>query len=182
MKICKIINCNKKHLALGYCPMHYARFKGYNKIKLNTPEQNIQKGYIIDKDGYKQIRVNGKSRREHRVFMELHIGRKLENNEIVHHINGIKTDNRIINLRIMNFREHRILHNPDNLKHKKQALRLYIRGIPMTKIPEYVPICYSIIYWFIRESGYPIRGIYNRSKVNSKMLNGFLITQRKLND
>lgn len=169
LKVCKVKKCNKKRMALGYCPMHYARFKGYNKVKLLDPEKNIKKGYIIDKDGYKQIRINGKSRREHRVIMEAYLNRKLQNNEIVHHINEDKTDNRIENLDVMSFAEYRLLHCDDKILEKKTALNLYKKGMHMTEIPKHVSLGYSSIYWHIRGTGYPIRGIHNRSKVNNNV-------------
>lgn len=47
---------------------------------------------------------------EHRYIMEQHIKRKLKKNEIVHHINKIRDDNRIENLQIMDHGEHTTLH------------------------------------------------------------------------
>lgn len=47
----------------------------------------------------------------HRIVMENNIGRLLNNNEVVHHINGNKKDNRIENLMLMGVGEHVALHN-----------------------------------------------------------------------
>lgn len=55
------------------------------------------KGGFIDIQGYKIIYINGKRYTEHRYFVEQHFGYKLTI-EHIHHINGIKTDNRLENL------------------------------------------------------------------------------------
>lgn len=56
--------------------------------------------------GYKQIYIGLKRCMEHRVIMERHLGRKLRDNEIVHHKDGNRKNNNIENLQLMIKNEH----------------------------------------------------------------------------
>jgi len=62
-------------------------------------------------DGYKWITKGGKRILEHRYVLEQVLGRKLEENEIVHHLDGNKLNNHPENLQIMTHRDHAILHS-----------------------------------------------------------------------
>ena len=50
---------------------------------------------------------------EYRLLVEKKIGRYLTNDEIVHHINGDQTDNRLENLEVMTLSEHAKIHAID---------------------------------------------------------------------
>jgi endogenous inhibitor of DNA gyrase (YacG/DUF329 family) len=82
---------------------------------------------IKDHDGYLRIwepdhpkSVQGRVA-EHRWVVEQDIGRLLQTDEHVHHINGIKDDNRLENLAVLDAQEHRLL-TAAELKERRSAV------------------------------------------------------------
>lgn len=81
---------------------------GPQSAKWNHSGRFVTRG--SGKPDYVFVRRNGKWRQEHGVIAERVLGRGLHRGEVVHHVNGIGTDNRNINLLICTQAYHALLH------------------------------------------------------------------------
>lgn len=84
-------------------------------------------------NSYKTIQVNKKQVRYHRYLMEKHLNRKLNFNELVHHINGNIFDNRIENLELVTRSEHMKEH-PEILRKSLEKITLKLDIIKIKEL------------------------------------------------
>lgn len=68
---------------------------------------------------YRKLKINGRTVSEHRHVMEKKLGRPLTRDELVHHKNEDRFDNRDDNLEVMTHQQHSEHHNQ---KHPKTRL------------------------------------------------------------
>ena len=122
-------------------------------IKSLPPEKQPawKGGRIVGSHGYVMVRTSNKPgalayELEHRLIMERKLGRKLREYENVHHINGVKTDNREENLVVLLDADHTRHHQKERgreIHFQKPCSQCGNRFMPRTKKQRFCSLpCY----------------------------------------
>lgn len=110
-RLCCLAGCGRRHDSRGYCSMHVRRLL---KSGDAGPAARIRAANglgSVNENGYVVITVDGKQRRLHDVLAERALGRRLPPGAVVHHADGVRTNNAKTNLVICpSPRYHALLH------------------------------------------------------------------------
>lgn len=109
-RICSVEGCEAKHCSGGYCQRHYLRWwKTGDPGPVESTRRWRPERVVSPRDGYARVRMPDHPRAdkagmvlEHIPVLEEKIGRPLDWSlgEQVHHVNGVKDDNRPENLEL----------------------------------------------------------------------------------
>lgn len=105
---CSVPSCPENAYCLGYCKRHYRKASTYGNPLEPDRKGRHGLGSFDSSNGYRRIR----QKLEHIVIAEAALGKPLPKGAVVHHVNGIKSDNRKENLFVCPSREyHFLLHS-----------------------------------------------------------------------
>ena len=130
MEQCKIQDCAGAVFGRGYCAPHHYQARNSGALdepamcaspgcteRARTNRRGISMKWchphhpppanrrpdgskFVSESGYVWVKVQGVHKTEHKHVMEQHLGRPLVDRENVHHLNGVRDDNRIENLEL----------------------------------------------------------------------------------
>jgi hypothetical protein len=118
-------NCLECGSATEYKKTAYGAYSKNKKYCSFECRSKTYKGWCLDKNGYRILKVDGRHIPEHRLVLEKKLGRKLFPEETVHHINGVRNDNRPENLELWSSRHGKGQRVADKIAYAKEILNTY---------------------------------------------------------
>ena len=141
---CEVAACSRGAHSGSYCRSHYKRWKLYGDpeaggpIRTSTGDGSISHGYwyVQVPPARRHLVPKGRTKEfEHRLVMAQGLGRPLSHDEVVHHRNGDRLDNRLANLELWSTAQPKGQRVEDKVAFARHLLLRYDGLNPETNAP-----------------------------------------------
>ena len=109
---------NQRERGEGRFCSYGCKAEGQRGARVLGTKYTDPRGYVMVKVGLRKYQA------EHRIVAEQALGRHLAAGEQVHHVNGVKDDNRPENLQVLTNTEHQRLHDHLGVQHTPRTIEL----------------------------------------------------------
>ncbi len=117
--------------------------------------RGVGQGWI--EGGYRYLYVGGQKVALHRLIIEEQLGRTLDSNEVVHHVDGDPLNNELSNLVVLSRAEHQRLHQTGSKRtrwtrdEEERAAELAEAGLTLMQISKVLGRCHSGVSKHVRK-------------------------------
>ncbi len=123
---CSVVGCTNPYCSKDLCKSHYGQLqRGVPVLDMVPFKPRRARGTGGLNEGYIRVRVGKGVKGQHRLVMEEILGRELLEGENVHHINGVRDDNRKENLELWITSQPKGQRPADLVEWAEEILRLY---------------------------------------------------------
>lgn len=119
--------CQIKRGEVRFCSRKCSSSLWKGRLRGTKP---LEGRWKVGRKGYVQTTIRRKRILQHRYVIEQAIGRELLKDEIVHHLNGVKADNRIENLEVVNIKTHKLSYGDAYVDGYKKGYKDAKSGLP----------------------------------------------------
>ncbi|MFN7341419.1 MAG: HNH endonuclease signature motif containing protein [Opitutia bacterium] len=166
-----VLSCARCGASFTRFPSRARRYpRQFCSSACSLAQKKAERRGCVNGAGYRQISIECRTVLEHRLVVEQNLGRALRPGEVVHHINGDRSDNRIENLRVIENSSAHLREHGRERWDTDDAVRLRSEGYTFKDIGKLLGAQPQTIYKRLKENGLIVTFVRKGAKRNRSVV------------